>query len=345
MKRLLVFYCLFSWIFIPGSLYGQGEDERGARIWEEDITLPTYLIDEPGKNPRFFYGRAYQLAQGRVYPYPIMEVLTDEKVNKRYRALYLENDFIQVSLLPEIGGRVFTGLDKTNDYNFIYKQSSIKPLLIGMLGAWIAGGIEWNVFHHHRATSFMPVDYIIEENPDGSVTAWVGEIEIRHRMKWRVGVTVHPGKSYLETTMYAYNRSPFIHSILYFSNAGVHANEDYQVIFPPSTEWVVQHAKEEYAGWPIAHETYERVDFTAHGKELGTDGTDISLWKNNYQQISYFAYNYEDDWMVGYDHGKVAGTCIVGDHHTVPGKKFWTTGSGERGKVWDQILSDGQMIF
>ena len=341
MKNLKLLSCTILLFALNNFLSAQNEAASTANIWEEEIVLPTYLTGEEGKNPRFYFGRAYQGAQGRVYPYPIREVLTDIRVDKTYTALNLENEFVKASILPEIGGKLFTGLDKTNGYDFIYKQSAIKPVLIGMLGAWISGGIEWNVFHHHRATSFTPVDYIIEDHPDGSVTAWVGEIELRHRMKWRVGITVHPGKSYFETTMVAYNRSPFIHSMLYFTNAGVHSNKDYQVIFPPSTEWVTQHAKREYAGWPIAHETYNGVDFTELGKQLGTDGTDISLWKNNFKQISFFAYNYEDDWMVGYDHGKQAGTAIIGDNHTVPGKKFWTTGSGDRGKVWDQILTDG----
>lgn len=335
-----VFAGLVLLMLACSSLSAQPEGGSYARIWEDEITLPTYLIGEDGKNPRFYFGRAYQGAQGRMYPYPSKEVLTDEKVEKTYTAINLENEFISVQILPEIGGKLFLAVDKSNGYDFIYRQTAVKPVLIGMTGAWISGGIEWNVFHHHRVTSFTPVDYAIQENNDGSVTAWVGEIEWRHRMKWRVGVTLHPGRSYIEATLIAHNRSPFTHSILYFANAGVHSNEDYQVIFPPSTEWMTQHAKREYAGWPIAHETYNGVDFTALGKELGTDGTDISLWKNNIKQISFFAYNYEDDWMVGYDHGKKAGTCIVGNHHIAPGKKFWTTGNGPRGRVWDAILTD-----
>jgi len=159
-------------------------------------------------------------------------------------------------------------------------------------------------------------------------------------MKWRIGVTLYPGKSYIEATLIPYNRSPFLHSILYFANAGVHAGPDYQVIFPPSTEWVTQHAKREFASWPIAHQTYNGVDFSALGRELGTDGVDISWWKNNIKQISFFCYNYENDWMVGYDHGKEAGTCVVGNHHIAPGRKFWTWGSGHKGKLWDNLLTE-----
>ena len=311
-----------------------------ARIWEQDITLPTYRVDAGGKNPRFYFGRAYQGAQGRVYPYRMQERLTEERADQTYKAVVLENEYIRTSILPEIGGRIFTALDKTNRYDFIYRQTVVKPALIGMLGAWISGGIEWNVFHHHRASSFSPVDYARQENPDGSVTAWIGEIEIRHRMKWRLGITLFPGKSYIEAKLVPYNRSPFLHSMLYFANAGVHANDDYQVVFPPSTEWVTQHAKAEFAAWPIAHENYNHVDFTAQGRESGTDGVDISRWKNNIQWISFFAYNYEDDWVAGYDHGKKAGTLVLGNHHVAPGKKFWTWGSGDHGQVWDKLLTD-----
>ena len=327
-------------VMFPGFAEAQASEESSAKIWEQQIVLPTYLTGKDGPNPRFYNGRAYQGAQGRVYPYPIQERFTDNRQDVSYNAVYLENEYIQISLLPEIGGRLFSALDKTNNHDFIYRQHVIKPALIGMLGAWITGGIEWNVFHHHRNTSFMPVDHTIQENPDGSVTAWVGEIEMRHRMKWAVGVTVYPGKSYFVSTLVAYNRSPLIHSILYFANAGVHTGEDYQVIFPPSTEWVTQHAKREFAGWPIAHENYNRVDFTSLGLETGNDGVDITWWKNNLQQISYFCFNYEDDWMIGYDHGKDAGTCIVANHHIAPGKKFWTWGSGPKGKVWDTVLTD-----
>ena len=342
MKRKIVLAMIILLIttILTGSSKAQVSKESFAKIWEEKIVLPTYLIGKDGPNPRFYNGRAYQGAQGQVYPYPIQERLTDNRQDKTYHAVYLENEYIKISLLPEIGGRLFSALDKTNNYDFIYRQHVIKPALIGMLGAWITGGIEWNVFHHHRNTSFMPIDYITRENSDGSVTAWVGEIEMRHRMKWLVGVTVYPGKSYFVSTLIPYNRSPFIHSILYFANAGVHTGPDYQVFFPPSTEWVTQHAKREFAAWPIAHETYSRVDFTALGLETGNNGVDITWWKNNLKQISFFCFNYEDDWMVGYDHGKNAGTCIVANHHIAPGKKFWTWGSGNKGKVWDKLLTE-----
>ena len=168
-RQLSIALTLTFFLTLPAAIvHAQQEPDSAARIWEEELTLPTYLVGDKGKNPRFYFGRAYQGAQGRVYPYPMQERLTQERADRTYRAVSLENEYIRTSILPEIGGRIFTALDKTNDYDFIYRQTVIKPALIGMLGAWISGGIEWNVFHHHRASSFMPVDYALAENPEGS---------------------------------------------------------------------------------------------------------------------------------------------------------------------------------
>ena len=149
-------------------------------------------------------------------------------------------------MLPELGGRLFTATDKTNGYDFFYRQNVIKPALIGMLGAWISGGIEWCVFHHHRNTTFMPVDYALQDNADGSKTVWIGETERRHRMRWIIGLTLYPDRSYIETTVKFFNRTSQDHSILYWANVAVHADDDYQVLFPPSVQMATYHSKNDF---------------------------------------------------------------------------------------------------
>ena len=325
---------LIASIFFALSInngFGQVPADK-VHIWEEKVTIPTYLVDPPDQNPRFYEGRAYQGAQGRIYPYPIYESLSNTRVMKDYDMVYLENEYIRINILPEIGGRLFGAVDKTNGYDYIYRQHVLKPGLIGMLGAWISGGIEWNFPHHHRATAFMPVDYYMQENPDGSSTLWIGELEIRHRMKFMLGISVYPGKSYFEVTFRPYNGTPFAHSFLYFANTGVHTNEDYQVIFPPSTEFGVYHGKNEFVRWPISHEEYNDVDYT--------QGVDISWWKNHPEWTSIFAYNYTDDFVGGYDHGKKAGLMCFSNHYIAPGKKFWTWSTGPRGQLWDKALTE-----
>ena len=306
--------------------------EPGVRVWEEQIVIPTYLAGPPEPNPIFNLGRASQGAQGIVYPYPLYDVLTHEKADKSYQIVYLENEYIKIGILPEIGGRLFEGIDKTNGYNFIYRQHVIKPALIGLIGAWISGGIEWNIPHHHRASTFLPVQYSLEENGDGSKTVWVGELEVRHRMRWAVGYTLRPGKSYVEARVRILNRTPVINSMLCFANVAVHVNEDYQVIFPPSTQYGTFHGKREFLKWPVANSFYSGADFTK--------GVDVSWYKNQQLANSIFAWNYSDDFFAGYDHGKHAGTMAVADHNVVPGKKVWTWGDGPRGRMWDHILTD-----
>lgn len=303
-----------------------------VRLTEDTVVIPTYVAGPPDKNPVFYTGRVYQGAKGMVYPYPMQDALTDEKRDVTYRRVCLENEYIKVCILPELGGRIFEAVDKTNGYNFFYKQSVIKPALIGMLGAWISGGVEWNIPHHHRATSFMPVLYRTHEHKDGSKSASVGELELRDRMRWAVTLTLRPGTLLLEARVVALNTTPVRNSLLYFANVAVHTNENYQVIFPPSTKFATQHAKREFARWPVADTVYGGVDFTR--------GVDVSWWKNHPSPISMFAWNDTDDWLAGYDHGRHAGTLHVADHHQVPGKKFFTWGVGPAGKLWDKILSD-----
>jgi len=330
--RKLAFLMTFvAGLLLPAAT-SYGTEASGVRVWETKEVIPTYPAGDPEPNPMFFFGRESQGAQGPVYPYPMYDTLTGKKVDKTYTVVYLENEYIRIGVLPEVGGRIFEGVDKTNNYNFIYRQHVIKPALIGLLGAWISGGLEWNIPHHHRATTFLPVQYKLEENADGSKTIWVGELEVRQRMRWAVGYTLRPGKSYLEASVRILNRTPQANSMLCFANLAIHANDRYQVIFPPSTQFGVHHAKREFTDWPVSHSVYAGADFTK--------GVDISWYRNHMSANSVFAWNYQDDFFGGYDHGKEAGTLSVADHNIVPGKKFWTWGNGPSGKRWDTTLTD-----
>jgi len=166
-----------------------------VKAWEEKVTIPTYLIGPPDPNPQFYFGGNSQGAQHRIYPYPVYDNLTTEKKDKTYTMVYLENEYIKLGILPELGGKIFEAVDKTNGYDFIYHQHVIKPALISLLGAWISGGIEWDLPHHHRATSFLPMQYKIEENADGSKTVWIGELELRDRMAYFAGQMHQQGKA------------------------------------------------------------------------------------------------------------------------------------------------------
>ena len=299
---------------------------------EVDEVIPTYQSGPPEPNPMFYFGRDSQGAEGRIYPYPLYDNLTNVRGEQSYHLIYLENQYVKLGIAPEIGGKLFSAVDKTDNYDFVYHQHVIKPALIGLIGAWISGGIEWNIPHHHRASTFLPVQYRTEANPDGSKTVWVGELEVRQRMCWAVGYTLRPGSSVLECSVRIINRTPLPNSMLCFANVAVNANDQYQIIFPPDTQWVTYHAKRDFAAWPIATGRYNGTDFGA--------GTDVSWYRNHQSANSMFAWNDAADFFAGYDHRRAAGTMSIADHHLVPGKKFWTWGNGPRGRMWDQILTD-----
>ncbi|MEI8204401.1 MAG: DUF5107 domain-containing protein, partial [Bacteroidota bacterium] len=263
--------------------------------------------------------------------YPNINKLSNVKQEKEYIALYLENKYIKICVLPELGGRLYTAVDKSNGYDFIYRNNVIKPSLIGMTGAWISGGVEWNIPHHHRASTFMPVDYKIVENADSSKTIWVGEYEKRSQTRWCVGMTLYPDKSYVECSIKVLNVTPIANNFLVWANTAVASNKDYQVIFPPDVERATYHTKSEFTDYPISHQIYQGIDFR---------NTDISWWKNTFSPTSFFAWDSKQDFMAGIDHGRNTGTVVVGDHHIFTGKKFWNWGNNEVQRLWDQMLTD-----
>jgi tetratricopeptide (TPR) repeat protein len=303
-----------------------------VNISEAPISIPTYAMGVPDKNPAFYLPEVYQGAQLRIYPYVNNSSITDQKVERIYKGLFLENEYIKLCILPELGGRLYYAVDKINGYDLVYRNHVIKPALIGMTGGWISGGVEWNIPHHHRASTIMPVAYRLEEHADGSKTIWVGETEKRSQTRWIVGLTLYPGKAYIETTIRCFNTTPVIQSFLAWANTAVHANPDYQVIFPPDAERAAFHSKVEFTNYPIANQFYQGIDFRGN--------IDLSWWKNTPSPTSFFAWGSAMNFLAGYDHGKNAGILLTGDHSVFPGKKFWNWGNNEVQRLWDKMLTD-----
>ncbi len=303
-----------------------------VKAWEEEVVIPTYCIGEPEKNPIFLERRVYQGSSGAVYPHPVVEKICDEKENKIYRACFLENEYLKIMILPELGGRVQMAYDKVMQRHFIYYNEVIKPALVGLTGPWISGGIEFNWPQHHRPSTFEPVDFCIEENPDGSKTVWCNEVERLFRTKGMAGFTLHPGKAYLEIKVKLYNRTPFTQTFLWWANPAVHVNNHYQSVFPPDVHAVFDHGKRDVSTFPIATGTYYKVDYSA--------GVDISRYKNIPVPTSYMAVSSKYNFVGGFEHDTQGGVIHVANHHISPGKKQWTWGYGDFGRAWDRNLTD-----
>ena len=311
---------------------------------EDTIVLPTYAPGGYDKTPLFYTGRVYQGAQGRVYPYPMQDVLHDEKFDETYKYLTLENDWLQMGLLPEHGGHLLNFTDKATGFETFYRQHVIKPALIGMLGAWISGGVEWNFPHHHRATTAMPIDWRAVENADGSKTIWIGETELRRRLKWTIGLSLLSDRAVLKAENVFMNRQPWIESMIYWANVSVHCDENYQILFPPSMHVGFDHHKNYWTSYPIGPRKEEIELLPSQRSKYADDisGTmDLSWWKNfTIESRSIFGLDPDNAFMAGYDHKKKCGTAHVSNRHITVGKKFFLWGNFPEAHVWDKVLTD-----
>jgi tetratricopeptide (TPR) repeat protein len=308
------------------------QSSSSVAVWQETVIIPTYAVGAPDKNPMFFEKRVYQGSSGVVYPHPVIDKIYDEKHDQEYVGLFLENKYLKIMLLPELGGRVQLAYDKLKQRHFVYYNQVIKPALVGLTGPWISGGIEFNWPQHHRPSTFEPVDFRLAENPDGSATVWVNEVERMFGTKGLTGFTLHPNRAYLEIKAQLYNRTALPQTFLWWANPAVRVNDDYQSVFPPDVNAVFDHGKRDVSTFPIATGTYYKVDYAP--------GTDISRYRNIPVPTSYMAINSEYDFVGGYEHDTQAGLLHVADHHVSPGKKQWTWGHGDFGQAWDRNLTD-----
>ena len=334
----------------------------------EEIIFPTYLPAAPDKNPMFLEKRVYQGSSGKVYPLPFTDRIAEKPVDRKWKAVWIENEFLRALVLPELGGRIHVLQDKTNGYDLIYNQSVIKPALVGLAGPWASGGIEFNWPQHHRPATFLPVDFEIEKHADGSQTIWCSDHDPVTRMKGMHGVCLHPGKAYLELKVRAYNRTPFTQTFLWWANVATRVHEAYQSFFPPDVSYVADHARRSMSEYPLAKGFYYGVNYGERGRKgipkneipkqfvplhckdsrithrasriPNYAPNDLSFYANIPVPTSYMCMGSREDFFGGYDHKAQAGIVHIANHHISPGKKQWTWGNHEFGYAWDRNLTD-----
>jgi tetratricopeptide (TPR) repeat protein len=297
------------------------------------MIIPTYEWNDYEELPMFAFNRLHQGTTGNPFPHRIInKVKRDHKIEKNYEAVHIENEYLDIILLPELGGRIFSAKDKTNGYDFLYRHHVIKPALIGIYGLWISGGMEFNWARHHRPATFMQSDFAVEHLDDGSIVVWMSEHDPLFRMKGMVGIAVHPGKAFFETRMKIYNRTSMPHAFHWWENAGVPVNDQYQVFFPPDVTYVNFHYRKATGAYPIMDEYFSNED--------NRGGVDVRFYKNSPMASSYFCGVSKYDFFGGYDHGRNSGVIHFASHYTSPGKKMFTWGTTNQAKAWEDALTD-----
>ncbi len=319
--------CVSIALLLSGGLWLFASSELRAEVkaWEGTITIPTYPWEED-INPKFWAmegsNRLSTTVSGAItYPYTMQDHLSRKKVDRTYRALFLENEYLKITCLPELGGRLHSVLDKTQGVEAFHKNNVIKPSMIAMRGAFISGGVEWNAGPHvHTVTIVSPVDALVGRNDDGSAFLEINNIEKIFRTRWTVRVTLYPGRAYLDEQIRLYNPTDGMHPY-YFWNCTAQPNlPTTRFIYPMSLG--TDHAGREFFQWPV------------------DKGKDLSWLKNYDRYASIFAVGCDYDFFGSYHVELDRGMVQVANHYQLPGKKAWTWGNWEFGLVSQQNLTD-----
>src|SRR5437773_1379659 len=283
-----------------------------VRAWEGVLKLPTYEEGAPDPNPPFD-----QFSTGRFnYPYTLRNEITNTRAEHEWRAVYLENEYLKCSVLPDMGGHLYTCVDKISGQPMFYANPSIRKARIGYRGAWAAFGVEFNFPVSHNWVSMSPVNYAFAEHPDGSASTTVGNIDRVYGMEWMVELTLRAGSTVLEQRVTLSNRSDVRHRFYWWNNAGVQVWHDSQIQYPQ--RFAAAHGFAEVQRWPL----------DAQGKDLSvirnqTDGP-VSLFTHGSREDFMGVWNphtntgtahFAEYWMPVRDTGGISRANLAGVVH------------------------------
>src|SRR5215470_16292788 len=295
-----------------------------VRVWEGVLEVPVYEEGMPDPNPSF---DQFSTAGRFSYPYTLRNEITDRRVVHRLRAIYLENEYLKCSVLPDIGGHVYTCLDKINGQPMFYANPSIKKARIGYRGAWAAFGVEFNFPVSHNWMSMSPVDFAYSQHDDGSAAITVGNIDRVYGVEWSVELILRPGWSVLEQRVTLGNRSDVRHRFYWWSNAGVEIWDDSRIEYP--MRFAAAHGFAEVQRWPVDEQ-----------------GKDLSIIKNQTDgPVSVFVHASRENFMGIWHPRTNAGTAHFSEYEQLPAKKIWSWGVDADGLDWRKALSDNNSAY
>src|SRR5579871_2391946 len=294
-----------------------------VRVWQGTMTLPTYEEGAPDPNPPFD-----QYANSRFnYPYTLRDDLTDRRTDHAWRAVFLENEYLKCSVLPDLGGHVYTCTDKINGQPMFYANPTIKKAAISYRGAWATFGIEFNFPVSHNWVSLSPVDFAFGTKEDGRASVTVSNVDRVYEMQWSVELVLRPHSTVLEQRVMLNNRSDVRHRFYWWNNAGVQVWDDSRIQYP--MRFTASHGFTEITPWPIQ-----------------ADGTDLSIIKNQTKgPVSSFVYGSREPFMGVWHPHTSAGTAHYADYAQLPAKKIWSWGTDPDGLDWRKTLSDNNSAY
>jgi tetratricopeptide (TPR) repeat protein len=288
------------------------------------MTIPTSEEGLPDPNPPFDF---FNTGRFLNYPYTLRHNLVDRRVPRRWRTLNLENEYLKCTVLPDLGGHLYTCIDKINGASMFYANPSIKFARIAYRGMWAALGVEFNFPVSHNWVTVSPVDFATSREPDGGASVWVGNIDRSYGMQWRVQLTLRPGRACLEQKTTLYNRSDTRHRFYWWTNAGVQVWDDSRILYP--MEFTAAHGFADIDTWPV-----------------NSAGVDQGLLGNHkYGPVSRFSYGSREPYMAVYHPRTDSGVVHYSSPLDLPAKKIWSWSSDEEGLDWRTALSDNNSAY
>ncbi len=295
-----------------------GVRAQGASAVQETVTIPTYPFSEPDPLPIL-------VTRPAIWPYFSFRTFGHEAEARAWTTVRLENDFIRVLLLPEVGGKVWGAIEKGTGEEFLYLNSVLKFRQIAMRGPWTSGGTEFNFgLVGHTPACATPVDYLVRTNPDGSVSCFVGTLDLPSRTRWSVEVRLPPDAACYEMHSRWSNPTPYRQSYYAWMNNAVRTGDDLRYIYP-GTSWVPHGYDLPLNPWPVT-----------------ADGRDLSWYRNNDYGAdhSYFVFGTWEDFYGGYWHESDFGYGHWARYDDLPGKKVWIWALSRQGAIWEDLLTD-----
>jgi tetratricopeptide (TPR) repeat protein len=319
-----LFLALLSVAIIVPAGCRAGSGPGGATVSEAKETIRTYPYADPDPVPIF--ARSSLWGQGlRLYPYFFYNRFSQTAQDKAWTVVRLENPYIQVAVLPEVGGKVWGATDKATNREFLYTNHVLKFREIALRGPWTSGGIEFNFgIVGHAPSTASPVDYVTRRNADGSVSCVVGTMDLPSRTRWSVTITLPKDKASFETNGFWHNPTAYSQSYYYWSCAAIKTADDLQYIFPGRFR-IGHDYSVPLEPWPVSRE-----------------GQDLSWYENNGSpgSKSYFTVGEYEDFYGAWYKTSDTGFGHWALYDDMPGRKVWIWDLSRQGEIWVDLLTD-----
>lgn len=249
------------------------------------------------------------------YPYTGKPDISADKQLLRHRVVVLENRYVRVRVLPDIGGRILSFYDKTAGQEIFMTPPSLRYQHIAQRGAWLAGGVEFNFgYHHHSVITVSPVNWTTGSDADGSACVWVGSTILPVESRWAVRIVLRPDRAALDLEIHAHGPEVLPGLMYYWTNVAVETGM--QSRFYYFGKRAIWHS------WPIV------------------DGLDFSWYRNRLTGSDMFLLDCQRDYLGFYDFDRHHGLANTADRFEAPGQKYFTWGTHQLGRYWDEMFSD-----